>query len=443
MNLRISTSIVALAASAGLAGSAHAQLTSTSGFQGSETLGAATPRNTDTGVKLSEDTLLHIGIGAEAGYDSNVFYEEDDPTGAPLVRVTPSIELTNQGRDGSIPSGVFYNLAASLQYREYLADDPNVRAQRAFNPSVAGNLEFSKNHTLSFSLSDQFSRVEDPPYMKGDGNITRDYNVASAQLRLAPGGGRIQAVLRYTNAIDIFETREFQYANSMGHELMLDASWRWFPKTALFLSVAQGYITYLNPEKAQDAQDPKYDSYPLRVMAGLRGLITEKLSLNVGVGYAAGFYQGDVENPSGLGNLAVIAEAGYRLTILTQLLLGYRHEFRNSVIGNYYNVDVGYLLLRHQLDTRLQFGAFGRYENRRYEGVRELNEAMMPVDIERQDDTISAGAQFDYFVQRWFYTGIGYSLAFNESSHDDTTASTAQGFDYIKHQVFARLGVVY
>ena len=37
------------------------------------------------------------------------------------------------------------------------------------------------------------------------GNITRDDNLALAQLTYAPGGGRIQGVLRYTNVVDRFE----------------------------------------------------------------------------------------------------------------------------------------------------------------------------------------------------------------------------------------------
>ena len=64
-----------------------------------------------------------------------------------------------------------------------------------------------------------------------------------AQVRWAPGGGRLQGLLRYTNTIDWFETEYLKAANSMGHEGMLDMSWRWLPKTALYLQVRQGYIS--------------------------------------------------------------------------------------------------------------------------------------------------------------------------------------------------------
>ena len=49
--------------------------------------------------------------------------------------------------------------------------------------------------------------------------------------------------------------------------LMLDAAWKWLPKTAIFVNVQQGYVFYLNEAEA-DANN-KTSSFPLRVTAGL------------------------------------------------------------------------------------------------------------------------------------------------------------------------------
>ena len=48
---------------------------------------------------------------------------------------------------------------------------------------------------------------------------------------------------------------------------MLDASWKWLPKTAIFLNVQQGYIFYLN--EAEATANDKVSSYPLAVTTGL------------------------------------------------------------------------------------------------------------------------------------------------------------------------------
>ncbi len=104
------------------------------------------------GVQVSESTLLHLGIGAEAGYDSNVFYAETGQKGSAIARIVPFLELTNAARNGAVASEVFFDLGAALIYREYLSSDPDIKHQRAFMPSVYGNLEFGKQQTLGLSV---------------------------------------------------------------------------------------------------------------------------------------------------------------------------------------------------------------------------------------------------------------------------------------------------
>ena len=81
-------------------------------------------------------------VGAEAGYDSNVFYGETNVKGSAIVRVVPFVELTNQTRMGAVPSGASFDIGAALAYREYLSNDPLIREQRAFMPTGYGDPEF-------------------------------------------------------------------------------------------------------------------------------------------------------------------------------------------------------------------------------------------------------------------------------------------------------------
>src|SRR5688572_9327237 len=86
----------------------------------------------DIRVKLSDTNTLHVGVAAEAGYDTNVFFNDQARTDSAVLRVIPSFLITNNGRDGSARSAAIYSFGANLVYREYLNDDPNVRGQRAF-----------------------------------------------------------------------------------------------------------------------------------------------------------------------------------------------------------------------------------------------------------------------------------------------------------------------
>src|SRR4051794_18599075 len=86
------------------------------GYQG---LPVRAPGNTETGIQVSDGVLMHLGIGAEAGYDSNVFYEPTNAQSSPILRIVPFAELTNATRTGAVPSGLFFDLSGSLTYREY------------------------------------------------------------------------------------------------------------------------------------------------------------------------------------------------------------------------------------------------------------------------------------------------------------------------------------
>ncbi len=274
-------------------------------------------------------------------------------------------------------------------------------------------------------------------------NITRNNNTAALQLRAAPGGGRLQANLRYMNTIDVFANPELKYANLMSHEVMVDGSWRWLPKTAIFVQLSQGAINYFE----KDPNNPKESSYPFRAITGLRGLVTEKLSVNLAAGYSAAFYQGGAENPSGASNLTILGETIFRPALTTDIVLGYRHEFRNSVIGTFYDVDSPFVSVRQKIARRFNVMANLRYEYRRYHGY--ILESVDPMDMtktvkmpsERTDGFLQASLDADYQVQEWFYAGVGYLLQKNDTTAVET--GTGGGFNYVKHQVLFRIGITY
>ena len=386
------------------------------------------PHNGPTGAKLGEGALLHAALGADIGYDSNVFYTQT-PTSAAVAHVTPALDLSNAERDGSVPDEVYYDLGASLTYREYLTGDSDVRRQRALDPNVGGLLRFSSKQTLSLSLSDNFLRIQDPPYSSTATIVNHDRNIGSLELKVAPGGGRIQLLLRYNNVLDLYEGA-YNIYNNMGNEGVIDLSWRWLPKTAFFLQVAQGMVTYLKSDSG------KPTSYPLRATAGLRGLLTEKLGLNLSAGYANGFY-GSTGTPSGFGDIVIVAEIIYNMTLTSKAVLGYRHDFQNSpFLGNYYNLDAGYAAFREFIGGRVATAAYGRLENRKYQGG-SLTQS-------RTDQVVIAGLTADYVIQRVFYVGVGYTLTLARSNNTDTaTPNSNAGIDFTKHVVVGRLGVVY
>lgn len=382
------------------------------------------------GLKLDESALLNLGLSVGAGYDSNVFYSQQVHS-APVLTVTPVAALSNAERGGARPSGVYYDLSAALQYREYLSSDSAVKGQRTINPSAGGTIEFSSNQTLSLSISDSYSRLKDPPYTPSPTGILRDHNLAGLQLKAAPNGGRFQIIGRYSNVLDIYEDAPYSTNNNMGNELVLDVSWRWLPKTALYVQVAQGVVTYLNSASTQNG------STPFKGILGLRGLLTPKLALNLGGGYTNGFYGGGGSNPSGFGLVAIVGELMYTVSALNEAGIGYRHDIRNSPqLGDFYNVDAVYVAFRQLVASRVSTMLYARFENRAFHGA-----APGGTTDGRVDQYYMAGLSADYFLTEIFYFGVFSSLDGNHSNRSQS--SPVAGVNYNKVQVLGRLGIVY
>jgi hypothetical protein len=396
-----------------------------------------------TGINLAEGVLLHVGAGAEAGWDSNVFYGSSSVPGAVvgsgILRFTGFGELTNATRQGT--PALTYDMRAGLTYRRYTSSDINVqRYNNAFMPS-AGLALATTAGSVSFQLADTFLRTEDPPYL-GAGSaspITRDNNLAMLQAQWAPGGGRITGTLRYTNSLDLFEQDSgFAYANSLTHTLLLDVSWKWLPKTALFFQASQAYVSYLSDDKKG-----KVPSYPLHVLVGLRGLITPKLSAVVSAGYANGFYSSGATTSGVLGSTYVDVQGVVTPTLMSRFTLGYHQDFQNSVISNFYYAYSVYGSFVQLIGGRLSFDLSARYSHLDYEGL------LFDPTQNRIDNTIVAGATLDYFIRNWIYAGVGWALIANISDYrlpvPPGSPAGTQGLpvDYVKNQVFARLGVTY
>jgi hypothetical protein len=263
--------------------------------------------------------------------------------------------------------------------------------------------------------------------------ITRYNNQASVEGRWAPGGGRLTSTLRYTNMLDIFQNT-YEFASSDTNYLMLDVAWKWLPKTAIFVNAQQGYIFYLN--EAEAAANNKTSSYPLMATAGLRGLLTEKTSAILQLGYANGFYSGGASTGGFLGSTFAELALTVRPTLLSRIVAGYRHDFTNAVVASFsYNESV-YASYVQQIAGRLALDISGRYSHRNYDGQFVDPAQGMPGGTNnRTDDFIQAGATLDYFVRNWIYFGVAYSVLSNSSNIPTV--------EYLKQQMFVRLGLTY
>ena len=418
---------IAFATVLAVSSTAWAQAIATPGEVGPslEMLASGASRGTGvaTGLKLGDEAILHAGVFADIGYDTNVFYSRDQRSSA-VLHLLPKLELSNAERDGSVPSLTHYIIFATLDWRKYLTSDDAVITQDALNPSLGAAVQISPHRSFTLTLTDTFTRSQQAPFSAGE-PITRDYNLASVNLRYSPGGGRLTINLRYSNTIDKYEG-SYDRGSNMTNEVVLDGGLQFLPKTAFYAQVSQGAVTYFNSGNV--------NSFPLRTTVGLRGLVTAKLSVNLGAGYINAFYSSGA-SPSGVdGNLGGVAEVNYTMGPLARAGLGYRHGFANSpFVGQYYNADAIYAAYQQLIARRFTAYLYGRYENRRF--------GALPVGASRTDNYALGGVSLDYaVVGRFLLLGASYDIHVNRATE---SGGQTGAVDFTKQVLLFRLGLVY
>ena len=422
-----------------LAGRSASAQEVTIGYQG---LPSKSSGESNTGIQVADGVLLHAGVGVEAGYDTNVFYAPSNTVGSSIFRFMPYAEITNATRTGPVSKELTFDARAGLQYRHYgNSEVSNAGFADSWNPNAGLSLNLG-GAQFGLGVADVFARIEDAPYANptnsntngvpsGAPSIQRDNNQASIEGRWSPGGGRLTGVLRFTNMVNIYDNNgmgTYSYANAMTNTLMLDVAWKWLPKTAIFLNVSQSYVDYFNQTAA--ANNSIANSYPLYVTAGLRGLLTEKTSAVLTVGYVNAFYSTGASTTGFLGSTYLDLAFTARLTQLSRAVVGFRHDFLNAVITNFAYEETAYASYVQQIAGRLGLDLSGRYAYLSYQG-----DAGDPTQEGRVDNLFQIGATLDYFLRNWAYLGVGYSFLDNRSNKPND--------EYLKQQVFARLGVTY
>ena len=158
--------------------------------------------------------------------------------------------------------------------------------------------------------------------------------------------------------------------------------------------------------------------------------MTAKTAAVLSLGYVNGFYSNGASTGGFLGSTYAKLEVTIQLTQLSRAVIGVQHSFANAVISNFSYNESAYVSYVQQIVGRLGLDLSGRYQYIQYEGT-----FVDQGQSGRVDNFFQLGASLDYFMRNWAYVGVGYSLLDNSSNKAID--------DYLKQQVFVRLGITY
>ncbi|MCS6914533.1 MAG: hypothetical protein RMK29_03410 [Myxococcales bacterium] len=407
------------------------------------------------GLLLGSRIVVHPGLATEFRYDSNVFFTNVRvggalPAAAFIMRLLPSIDISTLTlrRGGLTPHKVDFRFHAGMDYREYLTPDPNINRHRAIGVDLGAMLSLFPRSAFSVDLYDNFLRTNQPPFSFNPYNFDRHTNVFGSRMRYSPGGQRLVLSFVYELGYDGFEDvdggPQLSDFNLLYNSFTLRGSWKFLPKTALFVELSQMFNTYLRP--AEDGL--RVNSFPLRTGGGIMGLVTQKLAVNLFGGYGNGFYERG-PSPS---TAVVQAEVKYKPTFMSAVTVGYRHDFVNSLLGSYFDLDavsVNYSHLIYRLTLFVRFSwermAFqGTPEQLAASGVCIEGEVMPCVpQLDRVDNYLLFDLKGELPIRDWLLPSVGYTLQSNVSNGYTRVQSVIAPVSFVKHEVWVRLTVRY
>lgn len=352
------------------------------------------------GYKVGESTVLHPTVGAEAGYISNVFYEDNTPKGSALMRVLARLALASRPPERLEIEGaeseeetqqaqekLDFRAELRLAYEEFLTTDNQVQAQRNLGVGADLHLGILPKSTFPITLDDSFMRTNRPTNFESDRVINRDINNFKAQLGFQPGGRTILMALRYENLLDVFEGGRSDFADRMNQSIGFRSEWQWLPITKFHLDVSYGFFGGLGSA----SESYKASSNPIRAVAGVDSAITERTTVRVSAGYAYGSYSAG----EGFSGMLFGSEFGFRYSPTGRFTLGYTHNYADSINANYF----GEHAIRAGLDQQIGPVLMAARAAGRLRGYRGINPMIGAPS--RDDVILDGGLRGQYVIQDW------------------------------------------
>ena len=401
------------------------------------------------GLKAGDVTLVPK-LTLSGGYDSNVFrlaedeYDGFTDDGAAKGSITPALSIIS-------PEDRFFvfTLDSSVTWEQYFGSNETIRSQSGLSTDIGLGASLNSSGNFSLSLDESFERRNEPPPAPRRSAYNRYINRLGAAFGIHPGSRIVEAKLDYEWGRFWHETDELQILDRSEHRFGLNTRYNFLPKTGIYLDASYTLIRYdqetsATPPSATEAVT-NVNSQPLRLTAGVGGLITQRLSVKAGMGYGWSFHD-EGEQFRGLIGTAAVGYAYGRLDLDNMLQLGYRRSFEDFSLGNFYTDHRMFLNWRQGLaENRLSLNAEVAFSIRDYSFDPETVDGLTRTNGEGfEDQLLSAGAGIDYDITDWWALGADYDLHMNLTDEEflfgDPTTPAEPSIPvlrrYMQHQVF-------
>ena len=318
----------------------------------------------------SGDLEFHPGVGLEAGYDSNVFLEDNSPNNS--LRPTASrggatVQLyTNETPDPAVDFRLTPHLFVSTLGRERLTEGGTteyVPPKFAFRGGASGSIYYmvgvdrsltqyvpvrgegvvdlaetilpEKPFSLGFTQEGSLRRVplQSNPAYQWHGGL-------GVNTEFGPKGGLLRAKLGYMLAANAYSSYggrtniqgyDLSYNDNVIHKLQERVSWKFLPKTALFQDAELDLQSYRATGSTVSRGSDKYNNGRVLTRFGANGAFTKELSTTIAAGYGGVFFSDGFRNADDVVLQAII---NWNPSERVGMHVGYGRTIESSLLGN-------------------------------------------------------------------------------------------------------------
>lgn len=351
-----------------------------------------------------------IRLGTE--YRTNVYRTEVEPVGGANLLLSPGATLAVGGDDHSFKMGGSWELRKFLFVQENEATSGLTAGERASrfdrysDFGVSAGADLFRREVVGLTLSDSINlRNNSTDAQFAEAPFTSQFrNTLAGGLPIRPGPalsitpGASWSFDQYLVPRDeSFDSRVLSNRHAYGPNL--NAKWAFLPRTSVFASASYRVNSWgagpLGEDLGAALTIGSPDSQFIRTMAGIDGRFTERLFLNLGVGYGVGLYEAGI-NAAGLDGLLLSAQARYQFIQGegdeggASWNLGYQKEFRDNFFTNYVAVN------------RIYTGVSGKVQDFRPSLRYELRFEGYEGDLNARQDLVNRlNADIGYAVSNW------------------------------------------
>lgn len=403
------------------------------------------------GIKLGDSLILHLGLGAEGGYDTNALYRDDNVEDAGRIRITPYVDLATRSQrrrvqdEGVIdasPPTMKFRLGVAGFYDHYFSQEQRVEELNDFGIDTHLNFILFPEGNFSLLLNATYLRTLQPYETASDARA-RQSVMPGIGVRIRPGGGTLSFELGYQLRFMYFEDDALAEQNNRhGHDIRFITRWKVFPKTALVSKVR------FTPTVYYEEQSINNNSLPVRSLFGLEGLVSDRFGLKALVGYGASYYEAG-PNFGNTGSILAQGELMFFITPFSNLRLGGERDFVDSFYANYFVKNGGYLSFQQMIAGIILITLRGEVYYRDYATFYgpTANDAV-PTHSERKDIWVGTSLLVEWRALDWlsFHASaqyLGDITDFGYQYTSETGETSTVGAQFHKFVVFGGARVHY